>query len=1053
MSEQTPATESNGNSHRVASVSPADDGVAEVVAAIQAEDGKAVAQAIDRIGEQEGTAGGLRIRAAIQQSGLADKLLEVLKAYSHSENTALAWAHLSVGATIVGNQELALAAARTGFEINPADPNAALMLILNANDRGDFEEALKVLARLSEHVEAARDEPAFVLQFARAQIGIGKPEEALAVLEPALPKLTKSGMGFDGRFFRARAIRAIPERLSEAVGAWEAAVEAATVPEQRDHARDGLVETLNKLQKYDAALRELDIAIANAANEPQRFAWLKVRPSVLARTGDITGALTTAEDLLKTTTSSKDRVELRLLQARLATFGKLWAKAGAYFDATLAEIASVPDHAVDAVEKIRVEKIQSIGGSQFELVTADLDALDAAWSKAKWPVSFDLRIVAMLAAGQGAGALAWLDEKAATSPALANHPATHQLRGEILLKLKGLDAALPEYEQAMSVPDSFRDDARAWVAALMGAFIMQRWKTVVDAYEQLGKTTEGNQDATLRVFAAQAHLRLGELEPAIELTKDELQATTPTIQAVRDSTRAEAQLRRDLNDEALATADAALQRAKDGDVPGQFVVLLNLIRAQALNAKEKFAEAYEAASAAIAVPDDANGSLEGLTSFVRLAAYMQRSAASYRLGNIENAHTDVDEALKGYERMRNFAIVRVFKSAPEFEQFEFSLWFAKAAILDAEERTEEALAAYERAERYETNGNGATVGLGYALSGTGAFTESLAVFDKALTRAASARERSDAFAGKGRALVRLGRFEEGVAALQAALGERLMDPAKDPQVFELLGIAYDALKRNGAANRAFRRAWHLTKLEKRSANLVRGITAAELRLNNPKAALDFLDEVFGKITEWRRDNPGATDGPLLEITDDAKLIFNRALALDGIGKRREAIRCLARASDAGLDQAKQVLSRFNTPDKLTRWTDDWFGLQANLRRRILGFVLVAIAVTGFGAPLFQWWADGKIGWYLWLVPSIVAFVLLALPNIKSIGYGDAKLEFSAEPLPATSREATAVTAPESFAAPVPAAALLSKTLPEEQKAAPALDVTFSFSQQQIPVLK
>lgn len=1052
MSEQTSASESDGNGHRTASVSPAEHDVSELLAAIAAGDGKAIAQAVDSIAAVEGIAGPLHIREAVQRAGLADKMLDVLSAYSNSENTSVAWAHFSLGATFLGRPDLALDAARTGFKIDPADPNAAFMLIVNANDRGDFQEALNVAAELYQHVEAAKTDPALVLQFARAQIGIGQPVEALSLLDAQLPKLTKSGLGFDGWFLRARALRAIPERLAQAVGAWEAAIKAATIPAQVDHARDGLIETLGKLQKYDAALKQLDVAIENAASEQQRFIWSKVRPSLLARTGDVAGALSAAEEVLKTATNPTDRVELRLLQARIATFGKLWAQAAAYFDATLVEIASAPDQPPDAVEKIRFEKIQSIGSSKFELVTADLDALEAAWTKQTWPVAIDLRIVAMVASDQGSNALTWLDAKVASSPALADHPAAYQLRGEIQLKLNGLDAALPEYERAMNVADRFRDDPRAWAAALMGGFIMQRWRAVVDAYHELGRTTQNNQDASLRMFTAQAHLRLGEFELAINLTDGELPGAAPAVQAIRDSTRAEAQFRLGRVDEALATADAALQRAKDSDVPGQFVLLLNLLRAQALNAQEKFAEAYDAATAAIEVPDEPSGTLKGLTSFVRLAAYMQRSACSYRLGNIADAHRDVDTVITGYEQMRDTSIVRAVKSAPEFDQFEYSLWFAKAAILDAEQRTEEALTAYQRAEAFETDGNAATVGLGYALIGTGAFAESLDLFVKALARATSARERSDACAGHGRALVRLGRFQEAVAALQAALGERLTDPEKDPQVFELLGIAYDALERYGAANRAFRRAWKLSKPEKRTTNLVRGITSAELRLNNPKGALDFLDKVCAEIEQWRQDNPEATDEPCFEILEDSKLIFNRALALDGIGKRRAAIRCLARASQAGLDQAREVLNRFDTPDKLTRWTNDWFGLQARLRRRVLGFVLVAIALTGFGAPLFQWWADGKIGWYVLMVPSIVALLLLALPNIKSIGYGNAKVEFGADPLPATGREATAVGAPGRFDAPVPAAALLSN-LTEDRKGPPEFEVSISLSHQQVGLLK
>jgi tetratricopeptide (TPR) repeat protein len=1047
MSEHVPTSEPNGNGLPASPATPVTEYVAHLIAAIEAEDGKAVAEAVDNLAGIPGGTGGFVIRQTVLSAGLTDRMLDALKTYANSENSARAWAHLSIGATILGRQDVAVEAARTGLKIDPSDPNAALMVIINANERGDFAEALKVLNDIANRIPAAKNEPAFVLQLASAQLGSCQPQQALATLDAALANLTNNGFEFDGRFLRARALRGIPERLNEALSAWKAAVKAARVPDQVDRARDGLVEALMQLQKYDAALGELDVAIKDTTNESRRIAWVKLRASLLARNGDVAGALSIIEDLLKTATAPDDRVELHLYQARIAVFGKLWVEAGGYFDAALAGIPSTTGQTNDRADKIRIEKIQSIGGTQFDLVTADLDALDKSWTSRTWPVPIDLRIVAMLAAGKGSEALTWLDEKCTRTSALAKHPAAHQLRGEILIKLKGLDEALPEYASAATVAPEFRDDPRAWVAALMGAFIMQQWQLVADAFAQLGKAGPEYQDPTIRMFVAQAQLRRGDLEAALKLTDDDLQAVSPTAQAIRDSTRAEAQLRLGRLDEALATTDAALKRAKAGasaDIPPEFLLSINLLRAQALNAKEKFSAAYDAATAAIDVPDQPGASLPGLTPFVRLAAFMQRSSASYRLGNLANAHSDVDKAITGYEQMRNSSIVRALKTAPEFQQFEFSLWFAKGAILDAEDRTEEALAAYERAERFEAKGNAATLGVGYALSGTGAFAQSLEVFDKALQRATSARERSEAFAGKGRSLVRLGRFEEGVAALQAALGERLVEPEKEPQVFELLGIAYDALKRNGAAKRAFRRAWDLTKPEKRSANLVRGITAAELRLNNPKGALKFLDDVCQEIDEWRRNNPGAADEPHCEVKEDSKLIFNRALALDGIGKRREAIRCLARASEAGLDQAKEVLNRFNEPDRLTRWTNDWFGVQAKLPRRILGLVLAIIAVTGFGAPLFQWWADGKIGWYLLLVPSLVALLLLALPNIKSIGYGDAKVEFSAEPLPATSREATAVAAPESFITPVLSATLLSKPLLDDRKdPTPALDHNFS----------
>jgi hypothetical protein len=55
---------------------------------------------------------------------------------------------------------------------------------------------------------------------------------------------------------------------------------------------------------------------------------------------------------------------------------------------------------------------------------------------------------------------------------------------------------------------------------------------------------------------------------------------------------------------------------------------------------------------------------------------------------------------------------------------------------------------------------------------------------------------------------------------------------------------------------------------------------------------------------------------------------------------------------------------------------------------------------------------------LLLLPSAAALVLLALPNMKSITVAAGKLKLSAEPLPATARDATARPAPESFHIPM-----------------------------------
>jgi hypothetical protein len=60
-----------------------------------------------------------------------------------------------------------------------------------------------------------------------------------------------------------------------------------------------------------------------------------------------------------------------------------------------------------------------------------------------------------------------------------------------------------------------------------------------------------------------------------------------------------------------------------------------------------------------------------------------------------------------------------------------------------------------------------------------------------------------------------------------------------------------------------------------------------------------------------------------------------------------------------------------------------------------------------------------------LLPSAVALVLLALPNMKSITVEAGKLKLSAEPLPANARDTTAGPTPESFHVPVLGAVVMA----------------------------
>lgn len=974
--------------------------------AVHADDSEGIVEAFYRALELGGTEGIAPAATELNTNGLTDRMLAALTKRAETLRTPNAWLQLSDVALTMGHEDLGVEAAEKALKLDPATSNAALIVSSFANRRGEHDRALRVISDLVARVPAEKDNPQVVIQHAVAEINRDQPNAALAVINAAQSRFKAAGLEYSAQVLRARALSAIPERTADAVSAWERVVETGPNPAEIDHARDNLVGALTRAKRYDEAVPQLDLAIAATTDEALRSNWLQARPDLLVANGDIDGALTAVDDLLATTTAPDARIDLRLQKARIGAGAARWDDSAKLFDEALTEI---PADATDASERRRailMQKVQTLAPIQIDLVLKDLDELDSTWTQPGWPTTIDLRITGLNAAGRLDEALDWLEKRVAGTPDLAKHPAAYQVRAETKIKLGRTEEAMNECRRALELAPAVKD-ARGFVAILMCAFGSHQWKDAVAAYERLAQVDPASaSDGSVRVIAALSYLRIDDPQTALNLT-DDAQPPLLVMMVMRGTCRGEAQVRLGRYDEALATTAEALEHyetakanAPSIQVPVEYVVLLHTLRAQAFNEKGEFEAARRAASAAIDIPDQPNAVLVGMTSFLQTSALMQRSLALYRLKKTSDAHKDIDQAIKKFESISNTAIMKVLEqSPPELDRYRGALWYAKGSVLEVENRNEEALAAYTRSEQFERDTAAAAIARGNALSKTGAFQEALTVFETALTRVSSSQERAEAFAGKGRVLVRLKKYEEAISALQSALDARLTEQANDPGVFEQLGIAYDSLQRNGAAKRAFERAWELTAENERSNNLARGITAAELRLGNPLAAINFLDKLPA------------------ELAKDPTLQFNRALALNAIGQRRAAIRSLLAAKELGLVRAQVELDRLDAPAGIGRWTHYWFGSQTRPARMVFGIVLVAIAATGLAAPLFQWWINAKFDWYLLLLPSIIALVFLALPNLKSIGFEGAGVTLSVEPLPATGRDAAAVAAPESFEAP------------------------------------
>lgn len=985
--------------------------VHNLLAAINADDAEAMATALQRIENEQGQAGAAAIAGAVVPAGLTKKLLDALAKRAESLNTADAWRQAAEAAFVLQDVDLVQRAANETLKHDPTVTNAAFMLAVIANRQARYDEALKAINSLLPVVPQAKNDPYMIVQLALAQIGTNQPQTALSILDDSIDELTAAGLGFDGELLRARALRTAPERTPDALAAYKRALAVAT-PAQAPSARDEYTAELIKARHFTEALTQLALLL-EVADQSTVLGLRETRAKILAEIGDIDGAVAEVDASLGITGDPGQRVNLLLFQARLEASRQHWKESADRYNEALKEASNQTEPGIER-SAIQLEKAQRLGPQNINLVLADLDELDTSLTGPGWPLSIDIRINGLVTAGRPEEALAWLNKRLAAAPQLADHPAAHQVRAEIDMKLGNVEAAIEQYAQAVSIPPG-QSDPRAWGAALVGAITTQQWDKATAIYEQFFKTNPAADEAAMRVFVAVAYARNNQPEKALELTEQE-ESLPPHIAALRRQARAEAQMRLGRYEAVLQTIDEDALRGA-GATP-DVLLAAQLMRIQALNQLEKFAEARSEATRALDSFSDSASSLAGLMPLLRLSVRVQRSLACYSLAKFADAHTDINAAISEFEQVRLTPAAKVLETAPEFTSLESSMWFAKGAVLEAENRGDESLTAFTRSFALETTGAAAAIARGNALSNVEAFTEAVDAFDVALSRVKTPKERATALAGKGLALVRLRKHEEAIGVMRAAVDARLTEPADGPAIaaanaimFEHLGIAYNALERNGAALNAFGSAWNLITENKREsrkanngpgsawnltdedrrykskANVARGIFTAHLKMGFPTTALKF----FETLPDDLRTEP--------------TLMFNRALALMATGNRSDALEILVRAKNAGLSEAQELLERLDRPSGLNRWTRDWFGVQASSARRRLGFALLLLAGLGLLAPFYQWWVASKLDWYWLLIPSVAALILFALPSLRSIKAAGVELS-AAEPLPATGRDAS-----------------------------------------------
>ena len=173
-------------------------------------------------------------------------MLDVLSGRAGALDTAGAWLQMGETAVTLGRDTLADEAAATALRRDPQSHGAPLLRAIIANRPGDHESALRTITELAAQVPASRHELTVILQFALAQLGVKRPEAALAALDTAWPRFTAGGLGGYTARDMVQELAALPLEFSPGTR-WNYSVSTDVIGH--------LIELISG-QRLDAYLRE-----------------------------------------------------------------------------------------------------------------------------------------------------------------------------------------------------------------------------------------------------------------------------------------------------------------------------------------------------------------------------------------------------------------------------------------------------------------------------------------------------------------------------------------------------------------------------------------------------------------------------------------------------------------------------------------------------------------------------------------------------------------------------------------------------------------------------
>lgn len=739
----------------------------------------------------------------VRLEGYQDALPHLVRAQALTEQAASVWTHLGIAHTHLGNPAEALAAHQRAVEAAPGDPNVRIRLATALNDLGRPADALTVLDQTLP-IATAPDVAAYLfLQRGLSLNLLGRHEEALAALDLV------DGIEGDAT---ARAARALQRAVAaNALGRWADALAAL------DDAPTGVypgpvgvqrATALNALGRHAEALAAATEAGIGHSGSPAARVEEGIALAGMGRDADALAALDPLVDQVQGPARARALVAVGQARARTGDRG------GAADALAEAATTSPPGPLRRAVLVDLARALTDLGRHE-----AAVAALDEARANGEPDPRLELdRAAALQRAGRGPEAAIALDAAVSLDPALADAPDVQRQR--LALAIDGDDPT----RLATALADAAaHEPERAALLAVARADALLVAGRDAEAMAALAAATEGGHDpahAPDALGLALAALAEGQV-PAARRALDSADAlgidpTEPVVGLTAALV-------------ALAEGDLVVARAALGATPvaaGPVVALHGLVEGCVAAADGELPLAADRLDRVAALPDPGAAAAARLATLVRcwVAVGWGDPAASARIDAAPRPTSGPAGAL--YEVARVVAGATGATAAESVDALgdlaaELATlpvehpalalpWSAQAVLLSGLGRHDEALIGFERSlEPERAHPPAADV---VALLGTGAAyaaledpEPALRAFHRAHDVATTEAHRVQALLGQGAALSALG---DGEKALEAHRSAIRLAPT-DARAWRGLALAYRRLGRPAGARGAAARAAEL----------------------------------------------------------------------------------------------------------------------------------------------------------------------------------------------------------------------------------------------------